>query len=357
MKVKEKISNLGIQLTSYKGSDLIDRLGAAVVNEAVSSILCGANVRSLTESLTRRRIALSNASLLATYLDASNSITDFSENMSSIIGEELSSYELPKEEKKYLQWLVGLTGKSVQNILRDNSEEVVSYLNELEIALQESAGKITEIYGDLTGSICLKDKATQISWPVITQIFMAIGAQTLSIRGSEKSIYGKLFEKFILGSLLSILGFDFVKREEPDKKEKIFWLSGKGEKRESDAILLLEPGKGISFDIGFIGPGNPEISLDKVSRFAAEMKHGKGNYFMKTLIIVDRVGEGSRIFNQAEEIGGTIVQMSMAYWVKEVAKIISASTKFEHDILKMTDSDSIQYIKDKMQDMDLKKFM
>ncbi len=357
MKATEHIPDLGKRLAFYKGKELIDRLGEEAVVEVVSNVLCGTNIRSLTENLTRKRLALSNSSLLMTYLNASNSIVDFTNNISSIVGNELTAAGLTKEEKSYLRWLVGLTEKGVQNVLRGNREEFIVYLNELETVLKESAEQSEKVFGSLTGEFCINDNKTKISWPVISQIFMAIGAQTLAIRGSEKSMYGKLFEKFILGSLLSILGFEFIKISEASKKNKVFWLSERGEKRESDATLLFKPGVGVRFDIGFIGSGNTEISLDKVSRFETEMEFGRQIHYMTTLIIVDRIGEGSRIVEMAEKIGGNIIQMSMTFWVKKVALILHDSVGLDHEILEMTDDETINFIKTRMRSVDLRQFV
>src|SRR3990172_192510 len=114
---------------------------------------------------------------------------------------------------------------------------------------------------------------TDISKYAMKSLIKTIGAQTLAIRGSEKSAYGKLFEKLVLGSLLHILGFKHI-APPPQEYEKVFWLSSRNEKRESDATLLYELGQGVRFDIGFIGRGNPEISLDKVTRFEREISLG-----------------------------------------------------------------------------------
>ncbi len=170
-------------------------------------------------------------------------------------------------------------------------------------------------------------------------------------------MYGKLFEKLILGSLLTILGFEKIDSTKSNKSKKVFWLSQREEKRESDATLLLNPGTGIRFDIGFIGPGNTEISLDKVSRFEKEMEHGKKLHFMSTIILVDRIGEGSNITHLAKEIEGDIVQMSMAYWVKQVCEILKSKTDFKHPLTKISDEKSIRYIEDAMKNMDLKSFI
>ena len=358
MRIQNFIPETGKKLASYKGAQLIDRIGEDTVKEVVLNVLCGSNIRALTETLTRKRLALSNAALLMTYLDAGQSITNLQNNLSKLIGHELACTRLTKEEKQYLQWLVGLTGKSVQNVLRGGGEkELIEYLNALEDSLKECADDATQIFGDLTGTFCINDRITEVSWPVLTRIFTAIGAQTLAIRGSEKSMYGKLFEKFILGSMLSILGFSFSNQNIFTKDEMIFWLSERGSKRESDATILVRKGVGVRFDIGFIGPGNTEISLDKVSRFETEMQFGNQNHYMSTIIIVDRIGEGSRISDMAKDIGGHIVQMSMSYWVKSIAQILADTTGYTHPILKMSNEASLRYVKDEIKGIELRDFI
>lgn len=184
----------------------------------------------------------------------------------------------------------------------------------------------------------------------------AVGAQTLTIRGSEKSAYGKLFEKLVLGSLLHILGFKHT-LPPPRELERVFWLSSRSERRESDATLLYELGKGVRFDIGFIGRGNPEISLDKVTRFEREVSLGHSNYYMATIILVDRIGANSRIKTLAEEIGGTIIQMSASYWPKQVADVLKRSLGFEHSILEMDDRKVENFLREKMQSVPLQDFI
>lgn len=357
MKINKFIPEIGKNLAAYKGSELIERIGENTVKEVVSNVLCGSNIRSLTETLTRKRIALSNAAMLMTYIDAGHSIKEFQNNLPKLVGEEILTSKLTKEEKQYLFWLVGLTGKSVQNLLRGSYEEFIEYLNNLEKALDESSMEAHKVFGDLTGSICIKDKQTKISWQILTQLFTAIGTQTLAIRGAEKSLYGKLFEKFVMGSLLTILGFSYSEINNLTSSEMVFWLSERGNKRESDATVLIKKGVGVRFDIGFIGPGNTEISLDKVSRFETEMDLGRQKHYMTTIIIVDRIGENSRITEMAQNIGGHLVQMSMSYWVREVAQILRDSSGFNHKILDMKKDDSLKFIKDSMKGVELRNFI
>lgn len=355
-KISKNIPRVGESLAKYKGVEVIDRIGEDIIKEVVASVLCGGNIRSLTEGLTRRRLTLSNAALFTTFLKSSHDIENFIDKLPEIVKMELNS-NISNEKKLFLQWCVGLTEKSIQNVLRSENDEFDNYLNDLEESLKQSANKCKADYGELEGCLKIRDVECQVNWPFILYLFAAIGTQTLAIRGSEKSMYGKLFEKLLLGSLLSLLGFQKIDSKNTDETNKVFWLSDRGEKRESDATLLYKPGVGVRFDIGFIGPGNTEISLDKVSRFERETEFGRQLHYMSTIILVDRIGEGSRISEMAKKINGDIVQMSMTHWTKEVAEILKEKIGFKHPILDLSNSQSLTYIKEEMKKVNLRKFM
>ncbi len=354
-KVSNNIPYIGESLAKYKGVEIIDRIGEDIVKEVVTSVLCGENIRSLTEGLTRRRLALSNAALFITFLKSNHDIGNFIDKLPEIVKTELNS-DISSEKKLFLQWCIGLTGKSIQNVLRNEDDELDNYLNALEESLKQSAAKCKIDYGELEGILEIQGVECRVDWPFILYLFAAIGTQTLAIRGSEKSMYGKLFEKLILGSLLSLLGFQKVDPR-TDKTDRVFWLSERGEKRESDVTLLYRPGVGVRFDIGFIGPGNTEISLDKVSRFEKEMELGRQLYYMSTIILVDRIGERSRIVEMAKAINGDIVQMSMTHWTKEVASILAEKIDFKHPIVELSNSESLEYIRKGMKKTNLREFI
>ena len=360
-KMKNKISNyipeIGKRFSLYTGKEMIDRVGQDIIKDVVLSILSGGNVRALTEGLTRKRLTISNAAMLMTYLNASKNITGFTENLYTLAGSELISGGLSKEDKVYLNWLIGLTGKSIQNVLRGDPNEYKQYLDGLNDNLIDSVKQCRDIFGEFKGDLTIDKNNFLLNWPSILQIFTAIGAQTLALRGSEKSMYGKLFEKLVLGSLLTILGFKKINPATSDESNMVFWLSEQKDKRESDATILVRPGVGVRFDIGFIGPGNSEISLDKVSRFEREMDFGRQKHYMSTLILIDRIGEGSRIKDLAKKINGNIVQMSMSYWIKEVCEILKKTTGFKHDIISLNDETSIKHIRKALVNIDLGSFV
>ena len=356
-KFHELIPKEGLDLVSYSSDDLLNRLGKDVISEVVLSVLCGNNVRDLTEGLTQRRILLMNTSLLATYVKAMSSFENLNKCLSSVVAKELKKERLSKDEKSFLYWFVGLTGKSIQNVIREDSS-FAGYLSRLDQNIENVSKEVNKQYGDLLLTIENDGMQYLMQWPDLLRCMLAIGAQTLTIRGSEKSMYGKFFEKLILGSVLSILGFTHIDKNDTRKNTMVFWLSERQDKRESDATALLKAGFGIRFDIGFIGRGNPEISLDKVSRFEREMERGGLSHNTTTIILVDTIGTNSRISDMAQNIGGHIIQMSGTYWVYELAKTIKDSYSFYNSpILSLQREKSLAYVKKSMSKIDLNTFI
>ena len=353
----ELISPADLDLLSASGSRLVQQIGLDVVRGAVLDIFTGKNLRDSTEALTRRRIAALNLAILEMFLKGSTLHKDFETQLPYITSEILSKRKLPKAERWLTQWMLGLTDKAFQNVLRDNPNAIAEYRDKYIQICNEVIGARKLEKGTLSGQISIGRSANaQINWLWIMYLLNAIGAQTLAIRGSEKSAYGKLFEKLVLGSLLHILGFKHV-TSQSQEHDRVFWLSSRTEKRESDATLLYELGKGVRFDIGFIGRGNSEISLDKVTRFEREIEVGRSKFFIATIIIVDRIGPNSRIARMAETLQGTIIQMSAGYWPKQVAKVLNNSVGLKHELLRMSDGEADKYLKKAMRRVPLEQFI
>lgn len=356
-RLSDLLAPSAVKLLSASGSELVQQIGLDVVRGVVLDILRGRNLRDSTEVLTRRRIAALNLATLTLFLKGSSVSDDFIANLPILSQEILSRKRIDKTERWLAQWMLGLTDKAFQNVLRDDPQALLDYRERYTRICQEVIAAHTEEQGELQGEIHLSNTLkAQINWLWMTYLLNSIGAQTLAIRGSEKSAYGKLFEKLVLGSLLHILGFKHI-LPPPQEFSGVFWLSSRGERRESDATLLYKPGKGVRFDIGFIGRGNPEISLDKVTRFEREISLGHSTYYMATIILVDRIGANSRIETLAQEVGGTIIQMSASYWPKQVASVLQKSLGFKHPILAMDDGQIEDLLKKKMPSAPLQDFI
>lgn len=351
------ISSADLDLLSASGSQLVEQIGLDVVRGVVLDILTGKNLRNSTEALTRRRIATLNLATMELFIKGSANSKDFVTQLPIIATDILSKGNLSKAERWLAQWILGLTDKAFQNVLRDDPEAIAEYRERyIQICDEVIAARKAE-KGSLQGEITINgNQKAQINWLWMIYLLNTIGAQTLAIRGSEKSAYGKLFEKLVLGSLLHILGFKHI-APPPQEYEKVFWLSSRNEKRESDATLLYELGQGVRFDIGFIGRGNPEISLDKVTRFEREISLGRSKFFMATIILVDRIGANSRIERMAEEVQGTIIQMSAGYWPKQVAQVLNKTIGFKHDLTRMNDAETEKYLRKAMRKAPLEQFI
>jgi hypothetical protein len=133
----------------------------------------------------------------------------------------------------------------------------------------------------------------------------------------------------------------------------VFWSVSRGTKRESDATALYKATHAIRFDIGFIGSGNTEISLDKVSRFERYLNLKGTRYRVTTNIIVDRIGKGSRIQELAREIDGYIVQMSASYWPITVAGILDEILGWPHPVLRMSETEFETWLKTSLREAPL----
>lgn len=352
MKIVEWFPEEAKKALSNTGANVISEIGHEVVVDVVHSVLIGENLRNSTELLTRKRLLTLNAATLHMLLKGIASEPDFLLKLHEEASTHLLKGGLPKDEKWILEWILGLTDKAFQNVLRDDTSNLSQYTAEYKGIIKKSMQEFEHDYGVMTGSLNVGDLEVDIDWQLVSNLMTVIGSQTLAIRGSDKSTFGKLFEKLILGSLLSILGFRQVVRDDIGDGKKVFWLSERQDKRESDATILLEKGKGVRFDIGFIGRGNSEISLDKVSRFEREIELDSTRYYMATIIIIDRIGPGSRIETLAEAIDGHIVQMSGTYWPKKVAQILNERFGYDDEILHTSGLQLQNLIKDRLANVD-----
>ena len=345
------------ELIGSRGVDVLKRIGVEEVKRVVADVLCGVNLRDSTEMLTRRRIGMLNAATLVLFLHGIMASKKFIDKLPSIAVEGLRGHP-SKQEQWLLQWVLGLTTKGVQNILRDSASGALdTYQGKFDATNNDIVQRCIKEFGVIAGSIQLDgEQKVPLSWDFLLHLFCTIGSQTLAIRGSEKSTYGKLFERLVLGSVLQVLGFKHVK---PPLKEtkNVFWLSNRIGTRESDAAVLCGPGKAVRFDIGFIGRGNPEISKDKVSRFERELEVAGEKHFCATIVVVDSIGERSKIQEQVKAINGTIIQMSMSYWPKLLAKALRLKVGYQHRICDMPDSQVETFLRKEVSKVRIESFV
>lgn len=344
MSLYNEYSEKGKNNIKTSKNDFIDSIGEEETKEIIKNVFIGGNVRDITEFITQYRLLFSYGSMLDLFFKDVSKVNEEIKVYSDNIVSDLKSANNATEKLLPL-WLLGLTKKGLDNIVR-TEENIDDYELKFNDTINDAIKSLEKEYGELQGTILLEDKKIDISWKTISRIMMAIGAQTLSIRGSAKSMNGKLFEKLVLGSLLTILGFEYC--PEPtdtfDTNKKIFWLSHMDEnERETDATIVNNK-KAVNIDIGFIGRGNPEISLDKVTRFGAYKRIGGINHEMSTVVIVDTVGQNSDLFNKANRVGGKVLQMKNKNWIYEFSSIISEKFDIEDKLKNITENELEQFL-------------
>ena len=351
----------GALLLTGSGKAFIERLGVEAVRDVVLGVLCGENVRTRTEPLTRRRIAQASGAVVAMFARGWIEVPGFTERLSAMAMSELRTSGRDRALVWPAQWAIGLTGKAVQNVLRSKTSALEKYVADFDEAITEASERCFRDYGPLEATLGLArntdGSVVHLGWHDLSRLLTAIGSLTLALRGSDKSAYGKLFERLVLGSALTLLGFEQVRPEVNQKSEHVFWLSDSRAAREADATLVLTPGKVARFDIGFIGRGNSEISKDKLSRYERELELRGTRHASSTFIIVDRLPDTGRTQRQAHRIGATIVQMSMQYWLRDLAVHLYETFGHDHVLRVMDDAAAHRFLTENIQRIRIQDFV
>lgn len=352
----------GRALLTGGGREFVERIGVQAIRDSILSVMMGDNIRTQTEPLSRRKIAIVSGALVALFLRGHLKIGNFTSKISEMAVSQLARRRKRDKAATWIaQWLIGLTQKQFQNVLRSDAEGMKGYVADFEDAIDEAARKCRDEFGDIgmeLGFIAdAKGRRVQLDWKAIARLTTAIGSQTLAIRGSDKSMYGKLFERLILGSFLTILGFERVNPQTNTKTAGVFWLSDSRDLREADATLLVKPGRLARFDIGFIGAGNSEISKDKLSRYAREFELAGGRSRSTTFIVVDRLPKSEKTQSAAAQIKAEIVQMSLRYWVRDLAQRLGERMGVRHELQRISDDDIEAYLRGRLNQIPVQEFL
>jgi hypothetical protein len=121
------------------GKDFIERIGVEATRRVIHHVMMGENLREQTEPLTRRRVAQISGAIVALFARGCLEMDNFPDSVSALAVEQLRSAKKDKADIWLAQWLIGLTGKSVQNVLRSKNEALESYLSDFETAIEEAA--------------------------------------------------------------------------------------------------------------------------------------------------------------------------------------------------------------------------
>jgi transcriptional regulator with XRE-family HTH domain len=346
----------GQKLMRSSSKDIIEALGEEGLRSLVFNVLCGGNVRDITEFMTRNRLMISNAGIFKLLCDLEHQENN-TDNYLDFLGKSL---QLAGNDNQRLLplWLMGLTKKGLDNIVRGR-ENLNDYTNKLTNTFEEVVPLLENNFGEIRGTLSINGKEINVDWNFLNNLFTAIGAQTLTVRGSSKSMSGKLFEKLILGAALTLFGFEY-RQEVPetiDPLQKLFWLSSsEEEEREIDATVVFNQ-KAVRIDIGFIGKGNPEIATDKMTRFRSESAIGKLDHLTKTIVIVDTIGTNSHMSSIAESIAGYAVEMKDELWIKHFSKYLDNCLSTGGILADLDDDEVHKWIEEGLENINLAQFV
>jgi hypothetical protein len=344
-------------MLNHSGLDFVEHEGLDSIRDFVLDVFMGRNFRNATEMVTRKRIATLNLGILQFYLNGMGEWDNFVERLPHVAARNIKHGKMSKGERWLNHWVLGLTDKAFQNVLRDDPTAIEDYAHQYVRASESAAEERESLEGELLGQVGLKGKMpNELDWKTMAYIKNTVGASTLTIRGSDKSTFGKLFEKLILGPLLHVLDFKYLRSENLEGQEGVYWLSQTAA-RESDATLIFKKGEAIRFDIGFIGRGNSEITLDKVTRYRNHIELDKEDYFVRTIIIADRLGDKSTVKEQAEEINGCVFTMDQPLWPREIAQYLDETYGYDHALVDATTGEAEGIIESKLDTAPLGRYL
>lgn len=359
--IKDLFPENGRLVLTSEGKVFIKQLGENTTKGVILGVLCGENLRSQTEPLTRKRLSLVSGALFTMFVNGWSEYPNFTEIISKIALDDLKSVGLSKGDSWVAQWSIGLTGKSVENVVRGIKSGQETYIRDFENVIRQSAEQCLHDFGDLKmmlGFVENQDgKVKELGWEDVIRLATAIGSATLTIRGSEKSTFGKVFERLVLGAALTVLGFEYIENSNVPKIDKVFWLSDSSDERECDATIRIKAGKLARFDLGFIGKGNPEISKDKLSRYARVAERDGDTVASQTFIIVDKIPTTSKTRDLARRSDSEIIQMSMKFWLKELAVKLEERLGHTSEILNISEDQIHEYVSRKLQDVNILSFL
>ncbi len=186
------LGNEALALFNTSGTELIKKIGFDTARTVVLDVLSGRNLRDSTEMLTRRRLASLNAATVILMLRGAAIHTDFAEKLPEIAERILRQKRLSKTERWIAQWVLGLTDKASQNVLRDNANLLAEYRQRYQAIYDDVVVQSEADFGQLNAQVYFGNEfVADISWKFMLYLLGTVGAQTLAIRGSEKSVYAE----------------------------------------------------------------------------------------------------------------------------------------------------------------------
>lgn len=170
------MSPAALKLLSASGNALVKQLGLDVVRGVVFDVLMGRNLRDSTELLTRQRIAALNLAIVNLFLQGSVISDNFVSQLPDLATEILVRKGLNKADRWIAQWVLGLTDKAFQNVLRDDPEALNEYRNRYIQTCRKVISNYTHTYGELGGELRKMCFRCPKNWPLSQDMLLHLKA-------------------------------------------------------------------------------------------------------------------------------------------------------------------------------------
>ena len=137
-------------LLTGQGRQFLERIGVDAIRNVVTSVLMGENVRALTEPLTRQRLVQISGALLVMFLNGWRTVDDFGNELPHMAARQLESRRRRSRTETWLaQWVLGLTDKAIQNVLRGKTASMTEYVVDFQDAVERAVQQCRADFGDL----------------------------------------------------------------------------------------------------------------------------------------------------------------------------------------------------------------
>jgi hypothetical protein len=116
------------------------------------------------------------------YLRGQAADPEFAEQLPRLARAEFLRAGTDALDKLILLWVLGLTNKQVQNVLRSDAKAWDEYVAMFTETVDRASTDATKTYGALSGNIkTTQNAAAVVTWKWTAHLLAAVGSQTLGI--------------------------------------------------------------------------------------------------------------------------------------------------------------------------------
>src|SRR5690606_32978542 len=109
------------------------------------------------------------------YFNGLNKDGDFVEKSINLAKSQLQEGKLSKEERWLSLWILGLTEKASQNVLRDSSDALDAYTTKYDEVCKEVINDAVNNYGNLTGNLSIGELDVTLNWNTLASLLNTSG--------------------------------------------------------------------------------------------------------------------------------------------------------------------------------------